>query len=172
MNTFWLKIAGVVVAVVVVAALIGIFSSSEPPASPQPPSETPANTIYEQWERDDERLRAPPEPIEPPQTGSSAQAGTPPQPIEPRQAKFKKLSAEEDTQAQQKWEWVVTQRKMARLPGMSPKQMVDACREIIRRWPQSEYAFLAKRALADLPERYHTMYNITKEEVDVSSFYK
>ena len=66
----------------------------------------------------------------------------------------------------------MTQRKMARLPIMGYKQMVGACREIIRRWPQSKYAFMAKRALADLPERYHTMYNITKEELDVSYFYK
>lgn len=58
------------------------------------------------------------------------------------------------------------------LPLMSYKQMVDTCREIIRRWPDSKYAFDAKRALADLPERYHKMYNIAKEEIDLSSFYR
>jgi len=160
MNTFWLKIAGVAVIIVVVVVLIGVFSSSTPP---QVPSEPPAKTIYEQWERDDKRLRAEPEPIVPPQISPSTQ---------PRQPQFKKLSMEDEIEAQRKWEWVVNQRKMARLPIMSPKQMVDTCREIIRRWPKSKYAFLAKRALADLPERYHTMYNITKEETDVSNFYK
>jgi len=163
MNTFWLKIAGVTVIIVVVVVLIGVFSSSTPPPAPQVPSEPPAKTIYEQWDRDDKRLRAEPEPIVPPQTSPSAQ---------PRQPQFKKLSMEDEIEAQRKWEWVVNQRKMARLPIMSPKQMVDTCREIIQRWPESKYAFLAKRALADLPERYHTMYNITKEEMDVSNFYK
>jgi len=57
------------------------------------------------------------------------------------------------------------------LPLMSYKQMVDTCREIIRRWLDSKYGFGTKRALADLPERYHKMYNITKEETNVSSFY-
>ncbi|MFB0524054.1 MAG: hypothetical protein ACETVZ_00815 [Phycisphaerae bacterium] len=161
MNTFWLKIAGVAVIIVVVVVLIGVFSSNPP--VPQVPSEPPAKTIYEQWERDDERLRAEPEPIVPPKISPSAQ---------PRQPQFKKLSMEEEIEAQRKWEWVVNQRKMGRLPGMGYKQMVDTCREIIQRWPESKYAFLAKRALADLPERYHTMYNITKEEMDVSNFYK
>jgi hypothetical protein len=57
------------------------------------------------------------------------------------------------------------------LPLMSYKQMVDTCREIIRRWLERKYAFGAKRALGDLPERYHKMYNITKE-LDLSSFYR
>jgi outer membrane protein assembly factor BamD (BamD/ComL family) len=62
--------------------------------------------------------------------------------------------------------------KQSRLPMMTPARMVKDCREIIQRWPKSEYAFQAKRMLADLPERYHTMYNITDQEKDVSSFYK
>jgi len=173
MNTFWLKIAGVAAAVVAILVLIGVFSSSSPVPSPSPTaapkeqSEPPAKTIYEQWERDDKRLRAEPQPIEQPKTDSSGQTT-----VEQRQPKFKELSPEEEIEAQQKWEWVVTQRKMGRLPVMGYKQMVDTCREIIQRWPQSKYAFMAKRALADLPEKYHHMYNITKEEMDVSNFYR
>jgi len=167
MNTFWLKIAGVAVGIVVIVVLIGVFTSSSPSAAPEPKSEPPAKTIYEQWERDDKRLRAEPQPIEQPKTDSSGQTI-----VQQRQPKFKALSPEEEIEAQQKWEWVVTQRKMARLPVMGYKQMVDTCREIIQRWPQSKYAFLAKRALADLPEKYHTMYNITKEETNISSFYR
>jgi hypothetical protein len=173
MNTFWLKIAGIVVAIVVVIILIGVFTSSSPPSIPSPkaasnePKEPPAKTVYDQWDRDDKRLQAEPQPIEVPKTKPSGQTV-----VEQRQPQFKELSPEENIQAQQKWEWIVTQRKMARLPFINPKQMVDTCREIIRRWPQSKYAFMAKRALADLPERYHKMYKITKEETDLSSFYK
>jgi hypothetical protein len=76
---------------------------------------------------------------------------------------------EEDLEAQKLWIWAENQRKMGRLPGMGYGQMVKACREIIQRWPQSKYTFLAKRALADLPERYQQMYNITKEETDLGN---
>jgi len=172
MNTFWLKIAGVAVVIVGVVVLIGVFSSSTPPAAPEPQGKPPAKTIYEQWEKDDERLRAQPESREPPKTSSSVQPGTEPQAVQTRQPQFKKLSMEDEIEAQRLWEWVVNQRKMGRLPIMGYGQMVKTCRQIIQRWPESKYAFLARRALADLPERYHTMYKITKEEMDVSNFYE
>lgn len=81
---------------------------------------------------------------------------------------FKKLSTKDEIQVKRLWELVITQRKMARLPIMvGYKQTVNSCREIIRRWPESEYAFKAKTALVDLPERYRKQYNITDEEVDL-----
>ena len=78
-------------------------------------------------------------------------------------------SLEDEMQAQRLWEWVKNQRKMGRLPVMGFGQMVKTCREIIRRWPESEYAFYAKRALGEIPERYRKMYNITKEETDLGN---
>jgi type IV secretory pathway VirB10-like protein len=172
MNTFWLKIAGIVVVVLVLIILVKGLLPSGGTSAPESQAEPKPQTIYEQWEQDDKRLRAEPEAVEPPKASLPAQPGVEPQPVEPRTPQFKKLSMEEEIEAQKKWEWVMTQRKMGRLPVMSYKQMVDTCREIIRRWPDSKYAFDAKRALADLPERYHKMYNITKEETDVSSFYQ
>ena len=172
MNTFWLKVAGVAAVVVVLVIAASVFINSE--SKPKPKQKT----VYEVWEEDDKRLRDEPESAEPPETSSPVQPATKPQPaikpspVEPRKPQFKKLSQVDEIEAQRKWEWVVNQRKMARLPVVTPKQMVDTCREIIRRWPESKYAFLAKRALADLPERYYKMYNITKEEMDISSFYK
>lgn len=134
--------------------------------------ETSPKTIYEQWEEDDKRLRAQPELVEAPKQVSPAQQPAEPQPVETRQPEFKKLSPEEEVQAQQKWEWVLNQRKIGRLPAMGYKQVVDTCREIIQRWPESKYAFLTKRTLTDLPERYQKMYDITEEEMDVGNFYK
>jgi hypothetical protein len=58
---------------------------------------------------------------------------------------------------------------MGRLPVMGYGQMVKSCRDIIQRWPDSKYAFFAKRALADLPERYRKQYNITDEEIDLGN---
>ena len=161
MNTFWLKIAGLAVLVVGVIILITVFTSgtdSEP--------KEPQKTVYDQWEEDDKRLRAEPQYQEPPPTTPSVQQTTP---VAPPKPEFKKLSEIEDIQAQQLWEWVKSQRKMGRLPVMGYGQMVKTCRDIIRRWPESEYAFYAKRALADLPERYRKMYNITEEEIDLGN---
>ncbi len=162
MNTFWLKIAGVAVLVVGVIFLISVFS----PGTDSEPKE-PQKTIYDQWEEDENKLSAEPQYKEPPATTPSVQQTIP---VAPPKPEFKKLSEIEDIQAQQLWEWVKSQRKMGRLPIMGYGQMVKTCRDIIQRWPESEYAFYAKRALADLPERYHKMYNITKEEIDLGNF--
>jgi hypothetical protein len=52
----------------------------------------------------------------------------------------------------------------------SAKLMVDSCRQIIRRWPDSWCAYRAKQLMADLPEQDQKRYSITKEELDVSRF--
>jgi type IV secretory pathway VirB10-like protein len=178
MNTFWLKIAGVAVGIVLVIFLVSFFTSG----SDSEPKE-PQKTIYDQWEEDDKRLRAEPQskelpktssPVPPPgktveqtpQPGRTVEQAPPP---EQRELRFKKLNEIEKVQAERLWEWVMNQRKMGRLPVMGYKKMVDNCREIIQRWPESIYAFWAKRALADLPPRYHKMYNITKEEIDLGN---
>jgi len=170
MNTFWLKIAGLAVLVVGVIILITVFTSgtdSEP--------KEPQKTVYDQWEEDDKRLRAEPQYQEPPATTPSVQPGTKAvqqtTPVAPPKPEFKKLSEIEDIQAQRLFEAAMTARKMGRLPGirLGYKNMVDHCREIIRKWPDSKYAFEAKRLLADIPERYHKMYNITKEEIDLGN---
>lgn len=163
MNTFWLKIAGVAVLVMGVIILITFFTSgtdSEP--------KEPQKTVYDQWEEDDKRLRAEPQYKEPPATAPSVQQTTP---VAPPKPEFKKLNEIEEIQAQRLFEAAMTARKMGRLPGikLGYKNMVDHCREIIRRWPESKYAFDAKRLLADIPERYHKMYNITKEEIDLGN---
>ena len=163
MNTFWLKIAGLAVLVVGVIILITVFTSgtdSEP--------KEPQKTVYDQWEEDDKRLRAGPQYQEPPATTPSMQQT---RPVAPPKPEFKKLSEIEEIQAQRLFEAAMTARKMGRLPGirLGYKNMVDHCREIIRKWPDSKYAFEAKRLLADIPERYHKMYNITKEEIDLGN---
>jgi type IV secretory pathway VirB10-like protein len=163
MNTFWLKIAGVVVLVAAVIVAIATFTGKGKP-------EKPLKTIYDQWDEDEKELTAEP------QLKESSTQQQPPQkkvvkPAEPvKEPVFKELSPEEQVEAEQKWQWALNQRKMGRLPGMGYKNMVGACREIIQRWPESKYAFYAKRALADLPDRYRKMYKITDEETDLGSF--
>jgi type IV secretory pathway VirB10-like protein len=174
MNTFWLKIAGVAILVVGVIVGITVFTSSEPKQAREREPKPREKTVYDQWEEDEKELSAEPQYKEPLATIPSVQPSTkavqqttpvapPPKP------EFKKLNEIEEIRAQQLWEWVKNQRKMGRLPIMGYGQMVRTCRDIIQRWPESEYAFFAKRALADLPPRYHKMYNITKEEIDLGN---
>lgn len=169
MNTFWLKIAALAVAVVIGIVVIGSLTGGD-----SQPKE-PERTIYDQWEEDDERLTAepefkePPAPVQPVEQPQQAAPTQQPVAAEPPKPQFKELSVEEDFEAQKLWIWVENQRKMGRLPVMGYGQMVKTCRDIIQRWPESKYAFFAKRALADLPERYQKMHNITKEEIDLGN---
>jgi hypothetical protein len=169
MDTFWLKIVGFAVLVVVAIVLIGFLISG---------TKEPEKTIYDQWEQDDKELLAepqfkeppaPPLPVQQPAPTPSAQPSSQVTPAEQPKPQFKELELEDEIEAQKLWIWVENQRKMGRLPVMGYGQMVKGCRDIIRRWPESKYAFFAKRALADLPERYRKMYNITKEEIDLGN---
>lgn len=182
MNTFWLKIAGLaVVAAVVIIIIGGLFSGNEAPPS-EPRTEDKPKTVYDSFERDDKKFAVKPEPEEPndqaavpsqPAVQQPAPTSPQPAPAQPQpQPKFRKLTIEEEVEAQKLFEMAKAQRKMGRLPIMGYKLMVDYCREIIRRWPDCQYAFLSKQMLADIPERYHEMYHVTKEELDTSSFYK
>jgi len=167
MNTFWLKIAGVAVAVVVVVVLIGALTSEK-----EPQSQEPEKGYWDQVKEDRERLTAEPQPTGPAQAPhqTNAQQTIPTNPPQQPTPQFKKLSFEQEVEAQRLWEWVVNQRSMGRLPVMGYGQMVKACRDIKHRWPGSKYAFFATRALADLPAKYQKMYNITKKEIDLENF--
>ncbi len=174
MNTFWLKIAGVAVLIVGVIVGITVFTSSEPKQAREREPKPREKTVYDQWEEDEKKLSAEPQYNEPLATIPSVQPDTkavqqttpvapPPKP------EFKKLNEIEEIQAQKLWEWVKNQRKMGRLPIMGYGQMVKTCREIISRWPRSEYAFKAKRALGQIPERHRKMYNVTDEVIDLGN---
>ncbi|MHC4326334.1 MAG: hypothetical protein ACYSUX_18845 [Planctomycetota bacterium] len=174
MDTIWLKIVGFAVLVIGAIVMIGYLTSG---------TNEPQKTIYDQWEQDDKELLAEPEFKEPPPPAPTSPAPQPAptqavqpsaptapvQPAEQPKPQFKELDMEDEVEAQKLWIWVENQRKMGRLPVMGYGQMVKGCRDIIQRWPESKYAFFAKRALADLPERYREMYNITDEEIDLGN---
>jgi len=171
MNTFWLKVAGLIVLVLAVIVAVNKFSSykKEPKIKPK--------TFYDVVEEDDERLRAEPQFEQSNQTPPApqqepvAEVPEPKQIAEPAKPQFKELSTEELVQAEKLFNLAVQERKMGRLPGvkLGYKNMVDHCREIIQRWPDSEYAFKAKRMLRDIPERYRKRYKITDEEIDLGN---
>jgi len=168
MNTFWLKIGGFAVVVIGLIILVKVFSPFESEPKPKP------KTVYDVWEQDDKRLRAEPEFKEPPETDQAQSPKTrrvvvqKPQP----KPKFKELSLEDEVRAQKLFNLAVQERKMGRLPGikLGYRNMLDHCREIIQRWPDSEYAFKAKRMIRDIPKRYWKQYNITDAEIDLGNF--
>jgi len=176
MNTFWLKVAGVAVGIVVVIILIGTFTGGDkPPSQPQEPEKGFSDMV----KRDREMLSTVPESTEP---GAAAQQNTtaqdqavqqttvPPQAVEEPLPEFRKLEFEEEVEAQKLMQWVITQRSMGRLPVMGYGEMVRKCREIKQRWPGTKYAYQATKALADLLPKYHEMYNIKPEEIDLKKF--
>lgn len=187
MNTIWLKVAVVAVAIVVILIVGSRFLAEKPESGPSPGARQTtdgAKTVYDSFERDDREFgvdgqsaeepaaeeTAPPtaQTTEPEESAPVEQAA-PAQVAEPT---FEKLPIEEEVQAQKLHSMALEERKRSRLPMMTPKLMVDYCRQIIQRWPTSEYAFQAKRMLADIPDRYKKMYDVTDQETDVSNFYK
>jgi len=160
MNTFWLKAAGGVVIVVGLIMLVNVFKSF---SSKQKPPEPKPKTIYDQFAEDDKRLRAEPD-------ANQARRSVAPKTserYEPNVADFKELSDEEQVDAEKLFEMALFHRKQARLPGMATyKLMVDYCRQIIQKYPDSEYAFKARRMLGDIPARFRQQYKITEEEIN------
>ena len=161
MNTFWLKIAGFAVVVVGLIVLVKVFSSSDLEVKTQ-------KTVYDVWEQDDKRLRAEPKAKQLPRTKQlpvTKQIPEEQKVAEPVKPKFKELSPEDQVQAEKLFEMALFHRKSGRLPGLQFKKMVDYCREIIQKYPDSVYAFRARRMLRDIPRRYRERYNITDEEM-------
>ncbi|MHC4726886.1 MAG: hypothetical protein ACYS17_06605 [Planctomycetota bacterium] len=186
MNTFWLKIMGLAVLAVGVIMLISIFTSSEPEPAREP--QQPEKTFYDQAEEDKQRFSTEPQALDSqsqipateqiPQTENKTvvqsvpPAIVPPKPAQPVLFYFKELGEIEKIEAERLLSVAVPGRSIGRLPMTGSKLMVDSCRTIIRRWPQSWFAYNAKRMLADLPERYQKRYNVTEEEKDISMFAK
>jgi len=145
MKSIWLKTAAVVVLVVGAVILVNKFSASKPKPEPEP--QTKSKTFYDVTEQDDQRLRAEPE-------------------SEQTRQQFKELAPEQQVDAERLFEMALAQRKMGRLPGMSYKLMVNYCRQIIAKYPDSVYAFKARRMLGDIPQQYRKQYDITEEEIN------
>ena len=180
MNTFWLKIAGVAVAVVVAIVLVSMLTSGGPQETKEP-----EKTFYDQAQQDKEKFLAEPKPLEnqqetpvPPQQPAESQteaapaqpAVEPPKPAEPTVIYCKPLSEIDDIEAQRLLNVAAPSRSIGRLPMTSYKPMVDSCRQIIQRWPDSWYAYNAKQMLADIPQRDQQRYNVTREELDVTRY--
>ncbi len=197
MNTFWLKVAALAVVVVAVIVLIGVFSPSERPEPLSKPTaaepvDKPAKTFAEQVEKDREKFSSPPkppakkpagEPVKQPvqEQNQPPAAQTPQQtarpsvanpPAEPAQLYFAPLSGIDKVEAERLLNVAVPGRSIGRLPQTGFQLMVQTCRRIISKWPDSWYAYNAQKMLIDMPVRFRERYNITQKELDISKFTK
>ena len=182
MNTFWLKIAGGAVAVVLIIVVIGMFTSGGTPSSDSPAA--PEKTFYDQAAADQRRLLAQPQAqdanqIQPVRTdqnrtqSTSVQPTIPPsEPQQPVTLYFKELSEIDQIEAEKLLNVAAPGRSIGRLPMTGYKLMVDSCRIIMQRWPESWYAYRAKQMLAEMLPRDQMRYKVTPEELDVSIFAK
>lgn len=154
----WLKIVAVVVVLIVVGVMFKKIANYKP--APEPRQKTIGDTFRE----DDKRLRA--EPNFAPAVESNATPGQNVAVEQPRT--FRQLTEEEDVGASQSFELAITQRKIGRMTRQYGA-MVQYCREIIQKYPGSEYAYKAKRMLAEeLPPDKREFYHITADEIDLS----
>lgn len=179
MNTFWLKIAGLAAVIVGLIIIVNVFwQPGEKPKQPQ-------KTFYEQAEEDRQRFLAEPKAVdsqgEKPVSGQGQAAqnetvteGVKPaeKPSKPTELYFTELSEEERIEAESLLNVAVPGRSIGRLPMTGFGLMVDNCRRIIQRWPDSWYAYRAKQLLADMPPRFQKQYRVTREELDLSRFAK
>lgn len=180
MDNWWARIAVVVIVIVAAVVIARKFLPSESERSAEPAAKTFQDVIAE----DDRTLRAEPKFEDIKQAEQPVAIEPKPQPTpefkglsetepEPQPApKFKELSEVEKVEAERLFEFALQQRKIGRLPVTGYKPMVDACREIIRKFQGSKFDYKARRMLADIPERYRRRYKITKEEIDLTRFFK
>lgn len=167
MNTFWLKIAVLVLLIMTVIILASVFTSSEKSGlEAEPPPKD--KSFYDQVEDDKKKFSAEPKPVDN-QVQQSSEDQTP---AKPTVLYFKPLSEIEEIEAERLFNVAVPGRSLGRLPRTGFKLMVDSCRHIIKRWPDSWYAYRAKQMLIDMPVRFRPRYEITQEELDLSRFYK
>jgi len=87
----------------------------------------------------------------------------------------RQLSAQEQAQAAELWKQAEAARRAMNTPSVgktnrrlvaeaNKKRLVDLCRQIIRQYPDSEYAAKARQALASLPEADRKRYGVTDQE--------
>jgi hypothetical protein len=177
MNTFWLKLAGVLVVVVAIGAWVMWLRSGIEEA------QKPERTFSDMVKKDSKEILGEPSakdltshPAQP-QTPGTAEPNKSVQPVEqpspePITLYFTQLDETEQIEAEQLLAMVPTGRSLGRLPMTGFNLMVENCRQIIGKWPGSIYDYKARRALNQIPERFRERYNITQQELDLTQFTK
>jgi hypothetical protein len=167
MNTFWLKIAVLVVVVLVGIILIGNFFSSEIDKA------TDLEAAAERVEAAEAKLQAQLEDAEnqveqknQQQDSTATPTKTTSLPTRPPQTVPDDDDMVSSIEAERLYNMALTQYKIGR-KILSFKKMVDYCRELFERFPDSPEAAKARVLMRNMPERYRELYNVTDEELGV-----
>ena len=165
MNTFWLKIAALVIIIIIGVVLLANFLSSgidEATDFERVEKLVEAQEARFQAELAEAELKAKQAKQAKAKRADVKQPAVQPQPDEIEQL-------QQNLQAQELYQWAETEFRIARKPLMSYKRCVDFCREIIQKWPDSAEAAKARVLLRRVPERYRRQYNITDEEIGLGN---
>ena len=178
MSTFWLKVAAFAVVILTLVILVNVFSPSKPsePVEPEPVVESeaveqpriadegdvPPQPEVEQQSRQREtatRRRSRREMAE--QIEAAERAAKSAKPSQPETLEDEQI----DIMADRLYQMAVVESKIARKPMMTYKRMVDYCRQILERYPNSRQAPMARKLLREMPKRARKRYNVTDEEM-------
>jgi FtsZ-interacting cell division protein ZipA len=155
-ETFWLKVAAVIV--VIIAVIVGVVVLM--PSGRDKPKE-PAKTIYDMAEKDKEELLAAPsakdfkqdeaaETNRPQEEQSAPAASKAERAAEPMVLYFTEVPEEEGFEAENILATIPSWRTIGRMPFTGYNVMVESCRLLMSRWPGSRYDYMARRALAQV----------------------
>ena len=170
MNTFWLKIAALVIIIIIGVVLLANFLSSEIEEATdfeRVEKLVEAQEARFQAELAEAELKAKQAKQAKAKGADVKQPAAQPEPPQPQIEEIEEL--QQNLQAQKLYQWAETEFRIARKPLMSYKRCVDFCREIIQRWPDSAEAAKARVLLRKIPERHRQRYNITDEEMGISN---
>jgi len=181
------KIAIFVVVILITAVLINYFLPAGPEINNEGAMEesavTDSNTVdkpiasRQEMPRRPRRPRRPTDPrhrLPPPNLKPPPSDRTPRPPLPERLQKKKEILEQQqpeyiNVRAEQLYQMAVTESKIARKPMMTYKRMVDYCRQILRYYPNTKYAPMARELLRDMPESQRKRYNITDWELGLQT---
>ncbi|MHC4394741.1 MAG: hypothetical protein ACYS1A_03730 [Planctomycetota bacterium] len=166
MNTFWLKIAVLVVVVVAGIIFISNFLSSEIDKA------TDIKAATERAEAGEAKLQAQLNEAElQAEEEKTQQTETRQTPVKSAPAATKPAVTDitdddmvANVEAERLYNMALTQYRIGR-KIMGFKQMVGYCRELFDKYPNSPEAAKARVLMRNMPERYRERYNVTDEEL-------
>lgn len=105
-----------------------------------------------------------------PQAPAVPTPATPQRPAtpDPRTPKSRELTPAEKAEAEKLWKAVEREKKFINaglFVEIAKNRLVDNCRQIVRKFPGSEYAAKAKQTLKDLPQKDRQRFGVTDQEI-------
>ena len=160
MNNFWVKI---VIFGIIVAGLIVMVNFL---------SNTKSHTVSEPESAEKVENIAPPEPVSQPEVKQPVaeqpvQTPDTDKPVvqQPEQIPQIDEDSPENIDAQRLYSMAEFESKLARKPMMTYYKMVNYCRQILEKYPNTIYAEKARALLRKMPEHERSKYNITDKEL-------